>query len=896
MVRKGITAISIALAFSSAFAQSLKVEKYTLPNGLTVIFNEDHRVPKVVVNLWYKVGSKDEAPKRSGFAHLFEHLMFMGTERAPNGQFDKIMEAEGGSNNASTWFDRTNYFESGPSRLLPVFLWLEADRMEMLGKAMTKEKLDLQRDVVRNERRQNVENQPYGEAETKIPELMYPEGHPYHIDVIGKHEDLEAASVDDVKNFFATFYVPNNCSLTIVGDFDSAAAKKMIAEMFSGIGRQNDPIHRQAEPVKLPGVTKLTMVDKAPAPRIYMVFHSPASYSEGDAEMQLAGSILGSGVSSRLYQRLVSEKGLASDVSASQTSLILGSMFQVTLTASPGADLDKLQSEAEAVLQEFKAKGPTQAEIDRQRAQIKNGLASQVASFDQRADALNSYEFSYGEPNSFKRDMDRYSKVSPASIRTTSAKTLDLDRRVILTVLPKPEGKLATNPLDKQPKVLADRPATFPTTSDFTLKNGVKVHFIPRTDVPLLNVAASIPFSNRNEDAAKRGVTYLTTAMLERGSGSLNAQQFEEALQRLGASVNFNSNGNGLNANLDVLSENAKDALALFGKALTKPRFDKDEWERLVSEHKANLLRAESTSSRVADAALSKALFVSGAASLPGSGTTETISKISLADAQAQYAKIKSQPLELFVSGNISQKDLEESLNQSLQDWKGESATPAPSYALVESSAKLLIIDNPGAPQTSVRIAFPEITVKSDKRLATEAVQIVIGGSFTSRLNQNLREKNGYTYGAGFRLSQDSQVGYGTVRTEVRTDVTGASLKEILAELGSISSGNITPEEHGKAISTSKNGLVETLDSLNSITANLASLVQLGLSINQLGMDYTALSKVTLSDLNNEAKTMFPMNKAIIVLVGDKAKILEQIKGLPLPEPTFLGKIAGAKS
>jgi predicted Zn-dependent peptidase len=251
----------LLLAAAGLQAQDVKYEKYQLPNGLTVILHEDHRLPVATINLWYYVGSKDEAARRSGFAHLFEHLMFMGTERVPGGEFDEIMEAGGGSNNASTSEDRTNYFSYGPANLLPTLLWLDADRLQGLGRAMNQEKLDKQREVVRNERRQTYENRPYGRAELRISELMFPPGHPYHIPVIGTHEDLLAATVDDVKDFFARYYVPCNLSLVVAGDFEPAAIKPLVARLFGTLPRGSTPVHRDAPPVRLSSVVRSTMSD-----------------------------------------------------------------------------------------------------------------------------------------------------------------------------------------------------------------------------------------------------------------------------------------------------------------------------------------------------------------------------------------------------------------------------------------------------------------------------------------------------------------------------------------------------------------------------------------------------------------------------------------------------------
>jgi zinc protease len=317
-------------------------EQYVLGNGLAVILAPDHSLPRVEVNIWYRVGSKDEKPGRSGFAHLFEHLMFMGTARVPS--FDVPIEAGGGANNATTSADRTNYFDWGPAAMLETLLWLEADRLESLDEAMNDEKLITQREIVRNERRQNGENRPYGTADLLVNELLYPPGHPNQIDVIGKHEDLVAATVADVTDFFQRFYVPNNASLCVAGDFDPAVTKAAIERYFGDLPAGPEPPRVRVDPVVLDGERRVVLEDKIQFPRLSMVWHSPAYFHPGDAELDLVGDALSNGKASRLYKRLVVEDGSAVDVAAYQASSLLGSQFRVEVYAVPGADLAALEA------------------------------------------------------------------------------------------------------------------------------------------------------------------------------------------------------------------------------------------------------------------------------------------------------------------------------------------------------------------------------------------------------------------------------------------------------------------------------------------------------------------------------------------------------------------------
>ncbi len=448
-------ALGALLAFgcATAFAEPPKVDipfhHFELENGLVVLLHEDHTLPQVTVNITYRVGSKDEVKGRTGFAHLFEHLMFMGTERAPRGAFDQYMEAEGAWNNAWTSEDRTDYYELGPSHTLPLFLWLEADRMQSLGRLIDQAKLDLQRDVVRNERRQTSENTPYGIVELKLPETLYPEGHPYHHPVIGSHEDLQAASVADVRAFFDKYYVPNNASLVIAGDFDSQAAEKLVRSYFGGIPRAADPHAADAPPPALSvAATRdtITLTDRVDQPRIHFVWQSPAHFGKEDAELDLLGAILSNGKASRLHATLVYEKQLAQDVSAMQYSGVLGSRFVVYATAREGITAEVLQRGLEDTLAAVLKDGVTTDEVERARNAVQMNFVSGLQSVMARASTLNAYQAELGRADFVADDLARYTRATAESVTGAARQWLDPTRRATLRVLPAPAATPASAP------------------------------------------------------------------------------------------------------------------------------------------------------------------------------------------------------------------------------------------------------------------------------------------------------------------------------------------------------------------------------------------------------------------------------------------------------------------
>jgi predicted Zn-dependent peptidase len=436
--------LGLSLSSSAARADELKIPftKTTLKNGLTVVLHEDHTIPTVVVNVSYWTGSRFEQPKRTGFAHLFEHLMFMGTRRAPTKMYDAWMEAAGGWNNAWTSEDRTDYYDVGPPTSLDLLLWLEADRLRDLGPLMTLEKLNAQREVVRNERRQTSENQPYGKVELRMPELLFAPEHPYHHPVIGSHEDLEAATVEDVKQFFATWYDPANASIVVAGDFDPKAASAAVERYFGAIpsrGKPKDPGAPGSDSVSttLTGVVRETIDDNVELAKTIMAWQSPKHFAPGDAELDLLASILATGKASRLYQALVYEQKIAQSVEAAQSSGVLGSRFEIGVTARPGVPLDRIEAAIDKELARARKDKPEAEELTRAKNSYEAGFVKGLEGVRQRAALLNTYQAELGDPGYVQKDLDRYRAAKPEAIRDVAAKYLDPGKRVILRVVPK---------------------------------------------------------------------------------------------------------------------------------------------------------------------------------------------------------------------------------------------------------------------------------------------------------------------------------------------------------------------------------------------------------------------------------------------------------------------------
>jgi len=442
LVLLGLVSTAVRLS-----AQTLRVPytTFTLPNGLQVFVHEDHSVPVVAMNTWYHVGSSDERPGRTGFAHLFEHIMFMGSEHVPTGEFDRLLEAAGADNNGSTTEDRTNYYEDGPSNALPLMLYLDADRLGFLLPEITADKVDLQRGVVQNERRQSYENRPYGLAEENILDRLYPPNHPYHWPVIGSMKDLDAATLEDVRRFFQTYYTPNNSTIAIAGDISADEARTLVQRYFGDIPRGPAVSRTPPPPVHLTADVAAVLEDRVQLPRVYNAWHTVKAFADDDAALDVVANVLAGGRSSRLYRRLVYDLQIATDVVAFQDGNRLDGKFEIFATARPGHELAELQRAIDDELGKLAEGGPTAREVERARNTFEAQFLSRmerVGGFGGKADQLNFYNYFVGTPDYFQKDLDRYGRVTPAGVQRAVKTYLTGAHRVVLSVVP--QGKPAS--------------------------------------------------------------------------------------------------------------------------------------------------------------------------------------------------------------------------------------------------------------------------------------------------------------------------------------------------------------------------------------------------------------------------------------------------------------------
>src|SRR5216684_556206 len=621
-------------------APQIKYEKYTLKNGLNVILYEDHRLPLVATNIWYHVGPANERPGRTGFAHLFEHMMFEGSQHVgPKAHF-RYLEAAGASDiNGTTDFDRTNYFETLPSNQLELALWLESDRMGYLLGTLEREKLANQRDVVRNERRQSVENAPYGLVEEQLFHQLFAKDHPYYADVIGSHRDVEAARLNDVREFFRQYYSPNNASLAITGDFDPTAARKLVEKYFGSIpaGPSVPKISAATPPISSERHTVVT--DQVELPRVYMGWITPPIYKPGDAEAGLLAQLLGGGKSSRLYKRLVYEKQIAQDVQVQNQSLILGSVFEIQATAKPGVKPEDLEKAIDEELTKLRSEGPAQAELERARnvieAQIIEAL-ERLGGFGGVADKLNQYNHYLGDPGYLPKDLDRYNRATVADLKRVANEELKRTARAVVYGVP---GKKAVDdpPRTKQEEeqeaketstVSSTMPEeawranppqagplshlSLPVPTSFRMANGLTVMLVEQHKLPVV-AAHLVVLSGSDANPANRpGLASFTADMLPEGTSRRSAPQIADDGAQIGASVRTSSTSDYSSASIETLKQNVNSAIDLLSDVVLHPKFDPAEIDRVRKRRQTDLLQLQDEPRRVAFRVLRKVVYGPG--------------------------------------------------------------------------------------------------------------------------------------------------------------------------------------------------------------------------------------------------------------------------------------------
>ena len=896
---------------TAAAVPKIQFEEYTLPNGLQVILHVDRKLPVVHVNQWFNVGSKNERAGRSGFAHLFEHMMFQGSKNADKEYFTYVEAAganlfEGGVN-GTTNQDRTNYFATVPSGNLENLLWLESDRLLTLPDALTKAKLDNQRDVVKNERRQGLENQPYGRWFKLLMENLYPSRHPYSSDVIGSHEDLTAASLDDVKDFFKTYYTPNNLSLVIAGDFDPAEAKRLVEKYFGTIP-PGPSLERPAKGMsQLEGEKIVEVSDRVPQERTYFAWHTPAFFDPGDAELDLASTILTDGLSARLNKTLVYDKQVASDVTSFQWSRQLTGTFIIWATARPGASLAEVERLVTDEIARLAKEGPTAAELNRAKTKWEFGFVTgleRIGGFGGKADRLNQYNTFLGEPNRFEEDFARYRNASVESVRDVVAQRLNTRNRLLVRFRPEKSGREAQIAVDrsKMPALGGDKPFNAPEVKNAKLENGMEVYVVERTDLPKVAVTLATKAGGVQDPAGKEGLADLTQQTVKRGTKTRQALEIEDALGDLGTGIGGFTGYESTRMNMEVLKRNLSPALTIFSDVVRNPSFPAAEIDR----EKKQRLDALSQQSQDANAVAARVGQMVAFGSdhpygRPVGGLPSTVQGITREDlARFHENNWKPGSSAVVFVGDITLAEATELSRQNFGSWTGGAAKtvniPAPRPW---GPGKVFLVDRQDAAQTVVRQMLPGPPRKTTDYYALNLADAVWGGGFGTRLNLNLREDKGYSYGVFSFPSLYSTSGVWIASGGVQTNKTKESVVEFVNELKSLAGAKpITEQELITAKHSRIRGYSQQFEAVSRIADQIAGLWSAGLPMTELQREPSELERATLSAVNAVAQKYSAPAGVTLLLVGDLAKIEAGIRELNLGEIIVLdneGKLVTKK-
>jgi zinc protease len=889
------------LLCAGAFAQTAGVDipykKFVLDNGLTVIVHEDHKAPIVAVNIWYHVGSKNEKPGKTGFAHLFEHLMFGGSENF-HGRYIDAMEQVGATDlNGTTNNDRTNFFEDVPTSALDYTLWMESDRMGHLLGSFDEKTLTLQRGVVQNEKRQG-ENQPYGVTEQLLTENTYPVGHPYSWTVIGSMEDLNAASMNDVKEWFRTYYGPSNAVLVLAGDidFDTAKAK---AEKYFGDIPAGPPIGKQeAWVAKMTGTHRGTVQDRVPQARLYKAWNVP-QYGTADADyLTLVSRCLAAGRVSRLYKRLVYDDQIATDVQAYVDANEIGSQFAIEATARPGQDLSKVEKEVDEELARFLEGGPEPQELQRVKTQYAAAFirgVDRIGGFGGKSDVLARGQAFLGDPGFYKIQLQRVQDASAQDLKSAARRWLS-DGVYTLEVHPYPSYKTATESVDrsKMPQTGAPPELKLPKLERATLSNGLQVILAQRHEIPVVNFGLQLDAGYAADQFATPGTASMTTALLDGGTAKRTALQISEEAASLGAQLRASSSLDVSTVSLSALKSNLDQSLELYADVILHPAFPESDFLRQQKQQIAAIQREKVTPIPMALRVFPSLLYGAQHAygnPLTGSGTESSVSKLTREDlAKFHETWFKPNHATLIVVGDTTLGELTPKLEKLLDGWK-RGDVPAKNIGKVEYQPKpvVYLLDRPGALQSVIlagEIAPPR---NNPDEIAIEAMNDVLGGNFGARINMNLREDKHWSYGASsFYWDARGQRPF-VIFAPVQTDKTKESMAEIDKEVrGILGAKPPTAEELAKVQANETLSLPGSRETMTEVANSIETLVEYGLPDDYYDKYAGRVRALQVSDIEAIAKRVVQPDHLVWVVVGDRAKIEAGVRELNLGEVKFL--------
>ena len=865
--------------------------KFVLNNGLTVLVHEDHKVPIVAVNTWYHVGSKNEKPGKSGFAHLFEHLMFSGSDDF-NHTYINAMEKIGATTlNGTTNNDRTDYFENVPTSMLDYVLFAESDRMGHLLGVLDQKKLDLQRGVVQNEKRVH-ENQPYGLADDLVTENTYPVGHPYSWTVIGSMKDLDAASLSDVQEWFKTYYGPNNVTVVIAGDIRPEVAREKVEKYYGDIPA-GPPIAKQETWVaKRTGTHRGWAQDRVPQARLYRVWNVPAFGSPEEALLDLVAQILGGGKTSRLYKRLVYRDQIATSATASNDTHEIGGQFDFTVTANPGQNLNKVEKTADEELQAFLKNGPSPAELQLAKTEILGSYArivERIGGFGGKSDLLARCQTYTGNPDCYKDYLKRVKNATPAAIRKAANDWIS-DGDYVLEIQPYPTSFKTAEKFDRSTEPAPGGPMSLnlPPLQKSTLSNGLKIVLAERHSAPVVDLSLLVDSGYSADPAGAPGTASFEQRMLEEGTSTRDSLKISEELESVSADFTASANLDWSLVNLDTLKSTMDRSLDIYADLILHPAFPQKEFERLQKERLAGIKREKVAPQAMALRVVPALLYGSGhpyALPFTGTGTEASVSKMTRDDlAKFHDTWFKPNNATLLVVGDTTIAEIKPKLERLMASWK-PGDVPQKKVPQVSQPEKdvVYLIDRPGSAQSVIIGAQLAPPRNSPSSIDLQLVNNIFGGKFSSRINMNLREDKHWSYGVRSVLpSARGQRPYISF-SAVQTDKTKESLVELVKEYNNIVGGKpITAEELKDEQSNSTLELPGSFETVEDLTDAYGTILEYGLPEDYFNTFTQKAMALTPDGANETAKKYILPDHLVWVVVGDMSKVESGIRELKL--------------
>jgi len=922
---------SLAKAPADAAIPDIAYTRFTLPNGLTVIVHEDHKAPVVAVSIWYHIGSADEPEGRTGFAHLFEHLMFSGSENHKGTYFQPFEKVGATDMNGTTWFDRTNYFETVPTTALDTALWMESDRMGHLLGAIGQAELDTQRGVVQNEKRQG-ENRPYGRVDQNILSNIFPANHPYQHDTIGSMEDLDAASLADVKKWFTDNYGAANTVLVLAGDITVAQAREKAMRYFGDIPAGQPVARQQPWITALPRQTRGVQHDHVSQPRIYRTWVAPQLGTDDVVYLDLATTILGGGKTSRLYQRLVYQDKLVDDVSASIQPFALASQLQIQADVKEGVDPAKVEAAIADELSRFLAQGPTADELERAQVSFRAGFVrglEKVGGFGGKAVILAEGQVYRGDPGAYRKDLARAIAATPASVQQAS-RTWFGKGDYLLTVLPAGEGfdpaaedkavvALPAAPGKPEPKLPAtagqpfkaarsalDRSSGVPETAQFPslsfpqlqrgkLKNGIEVVLAERNTIPVTQVQIMFDSGYAADQGGKLGTASFTASLMNESTRTLDSVEVARRRERLGAIIGTSCDLDSCDVGLNALNDQLQPSLQLFADVVRNPAFKPADIERLRGQWLAGIAQEKTQPMGLALRTLPPLLFGDHAYGIPltGSGTEAAIKSLTAADlARFQRDWLRPDNARILVAGDTTLAKIIPQLDAVFGDWQAPStAVPKKNVASVaaQPAPRVFLINREDAPQSLILAGLLAPSTKAPDNLAIGIANGAFGGTFTSRLNMNLREDKRWAYGAqSFLIDAQGQRPF-LFYAPVQTDKTAESAAEVQKEAVAVTGDRpLTEAEVEKIRNQRIRALPGSYETTSAVLGALEGIVKF-----DRPDDYVQTLKARLEAVDQPAAQraigeIVAPKSMTWVIVGDLDKIEAPVRALNLGQVQVL--------